>query len=410
MKQGRVAILLVVLIFTLTASSLADDRGRIYGKITTVDEDVFEGLIRWDKNEGSWVDFLNSTRELPRESRRSRRKRYKERTRKIFGISIGVTRSYLHEYKTGETGIRFGHIRSLEVLDDYTARLTLKSGETFEVQGGSTDIGKSIREIVVEDRNEGEIEFEWDDIERIDFEQNRGDLKSAFGERLYGTVTTQQNDEYTGWICWDVDELFAEDILDGNEKRRSRKIQFGKIRAIEHDGSSRALVILKNGDEMVLRGTNDVDSSNRGIVINDINVGQITVMWDEFERLELTSPPEPEEYDRFDGGHLLKGTVFTDKGDQYKGIIRWDDDEQYTWEVLDGEYRDVQFDIEFRNISEIKRKGNGSIVTLWDGTRIKLSDSNDVDDDNRGIFIELSDGREMEVEWDDFDRAEFIKR
>ena len=41
--------------------------------------------------------------------------------------------------------------------------------------------------------------------------------------------TAFTGDEFTGWVCWDVDEMFEEDILDGKEKRRSRKIEFGKI-------------------------------------------------------------------------------------------------------------------------------------------------------------------------------------
>ena len=57
------------LLLLLTASSFAADNShRIYGKIITVDGDTFEGLIRWDKNEVSWVDMLDATKDLPKKN------------------------------------------------------------------------------------------------------------------------------------------------------------------------------------------------------------------------------------------------------------------------------------------------------------------------------------------------------
>ena len=47
----------IFLIFSVAVIA-ADNSGRIYGKITTVDGDVFEGLIRWDKNEAAWVEKI----------------------------------------------------------------------------------------------------------------------------------------------------------------------------------------------------------------------------------------------------------------------------------------------------------------------------------------------------------------
>ena len=47
------------------------------------------------------------------------------------------------------------------------------------------------------------------------------------------------------------------------------------------------------------------------------------------------------------------------------------------------------------------------MVTLRDGREFELSDSNDVDEDNKGIFIFTDDGDEIIVDWEDFDRIEF---
>jgi len=402
-----------VLVAAMTITALSDDGGRIYGKITTTDGDVFEGFIRWDKNEGNWIDILDASKELPKGKYKKSRRKYRDRetTIEIFGIKIGKGFSSDKSWwSSAQSGIRFGHIRTMEVVDDDAVLLTLKSGQEIELSGGATDIGPGIREIIIEDIHEGEIELVWDDLEAIEFMQAPSDLESNFGERLYGTLVTRRGDEYKGFVCWDVDELFTTDILDGDEKRRSRKIKFGKIASIERYSSSGASVTLTNGEQMVLRGSNDVDDDNRGITISGPSFGQVTVQWDEFDRLDFKKAPRQICYEEFDGGRRLTGTVYTEDGESYSGAIRWDDDEEYTWEILNGDYRDVEFDIEFGLIKSIeKRSRRSSIVTVWDGQSFRLRGSNDVDDDNKGIFVILSDGDEVEIEWEDFDRVEFSR-
>jgi len=410
----KIVLTLTAFVAALVVTIEADDSGRIYGEITTVEGDTFEGFIRWDKNEGNWVDILDASKERPKRSKyKESRRKYRDRkaTIEIFGITIGKSRSSSSGWwSTAQSGIRFGHIMTLEVTDDDAVLLTLKSGQEVELSGGSTDIGSGIREIIIEDEHEGEIELVWDDLETIELMQAPSGAESNYGERLYGTLTTRRGNEYTGFVCWDVDELFPTDILDGDEKHRSRKIKFGKIASIERYSSSGAKVTLTNGNQMVLRGTNDVDDDNRGIIISDPGFGQVTVKWNEFDRLDFKKAPHQVRYEEFDGGRHLTGTVYTEDGDSYTGTIRWDDDEEYTWEILNGDYRDVEFDIEFGLIKSIeKRSRRSSIVTVRDDRSFRLSGSNDVDEDNKGIFVILSDGDEVEIEWEDFDRVDFSK-
>lgn len=412
----KVTLYSIFIIMTTFFFVLADNSGRINGRITTVDGDIFEGLIRWDKNEGSWVDVVNGTKELPEKNYKiSKRKRYRNRETsiEIFGITIGKhnTNSNWSWSNSAQSGIRFGHIKSLEVLNDDEALLVLKSGEELVLTNGSTDIGNSIREIIIEDEVEGEIELVWDDIETIDFFSAGREIESNFGERLYGTLSTRRDEKFTGFVCWDIDELFTRDILDGDYKGKKRKIKFSKIESIERYSSSGALVTLVSGDELLLRGSNDVDDGNRGIIISDPGFGQVIVDWNEFDKLEFTKAPDQIRYDNFDGGRYLLGTVFTEDEESYTGRIRWDDDEEYTWEILDGNYHGIEFDIEFGFINNIVKKSyRSAVVTVWDGRDFRLRGSNDVDEDNKGIFIILEDGDEVEVDWDDFARAEFNRK
>lgn len=404
-----------ILSLLLCGSLLADNSNRIYGIISTVDGDQFQGYIRWDKNEASWVDMLDGTKEISRKNLRKARRSSRERDRssrssvKIFGLEIGTGGSFSRWGSTAQSGIRFGHIKTMEVIDDDRVLLTLKSGNEIELFHGSTDIGTEIREIIIEDEDEGEIELVWDDLEIIEF-LDSPDNSSTFGDRLYGTLTTRRGDEFTGYVCWDYDEVLERDILDGDHKRRRKKIRFGKIAAIERYSSSGATVTLKNGDEMLLRGTNDVNDDNSGIIICDPGFGQVEIEWDEFERLDFSSPPSETRYDSFDGGHPLQGTVITEDGESFSGRIRWDNDEEFSWEILDGNYHNLEFDIEFGLIKTIEKKSyRSALVTVWDGRTFRLRGSNDVNEDNKGIYIISGDGDEERVDWEDFASIEFKK-
>lgn len=398
-------------VIVLSINGMAQNQSRIYGKIITVDGDEFTGLIRWDKNEASWVDILNGSKEISREKIREARQKYRELERKreesFWGI-ITRRRPSRDWSDASLSGIRFGHVQVLVPTGSNRALLTLKSGNQVEFINGSTDIGNDNRGIVIEDEKAGEIKLDWRDIERIDFMNTKSDATSNFGEALYGTLTTRRGDSFTGLICWDVDEVFSSDILDGSERGRKRKIKFADIVWIERYSSSGAALKLKSGQEIVLRGSNDVDSGNRGILIADPGFGQVQVKWNDFKKLEFRSLEAPFSYNDFDGGKRIRGTVYMADNTSYTGVIRWDNDEEYTWELLDGEYDDMEFDIEFGKIKSIEKESSrAALVTVLDGRQFRLRGSNDVTDGNRGIFIEVTNGDLVVVDWDDFKRVEF---
>ncbi len=80
-----------------------------------------------------------------------------------------------------------------------------------------------------------------------------------------------------------------------------------------------------------------------------------------------------------------------------------------TWEMLNGNYEDAQFDIEFGLIKSIEKiSSRSSTVNLRDGRSFKLSDSNDVNSENKGIFIQTGKD-EVVVDWDEFEKIEFSK-
>lgn len=344
---------------------------RLYGTVTTVYGSEFTGYLRWDRNEGSWTDLLDATK--PRDR---------------GGSSI--------------SGIRFGHIDRLDVLGDDAALLTLRSGDEIELTANASDLGSGLRALIVEERDGGIAELAWRDLESVDFRQAPSAPPAE--ARMHGTVTTRSGLQFSGYVTWDVDEIYSNDILDGDADGRRMEIPFGEIASIERYSSWGSRVTLRNGETFVLEGTNDVDASISGIEVSDATLGAIKLDWESFDNVRFDAADQDVSVAGFDGGAPIRGTVRTVDGAAHIGQIVWDDDERFTWEMLNGELDGLELYVEFGNIERIEKAGDGARVTLRDGRVFELSGSNDVDHGNRGITIR-TDGREYEVQWRDFAEA-----
>ncbi len=406
----------VLLLTALVGGAQEAPDDRLYGRVTTAGGDVYEGFIRWDRNEGSWGDLLDGSKEIPWQNVRDaerldrdwQRRRDRDNSISILGLRISWDED--EDYpETASSGIRFGHIRRIMVRGDDRAALELKSGEEVELRGGSTDLGDELRELIVRDPGGGSVSLRWRDLDEVEFMPAPSGALDEGEVRIHGTVTTSRGREFTGWVAWDRDEVLHADVLDGEDRDGDHEIPFGRIAAIERMGSSRSRVVLVDGRELELGGTNDVDDDNRGIAISDPGLGQVTVEWDEFDQLRLHPPaPGAGGYDSFDGGYALWGTVHTEDGESVTGWIRWDNDEEWSWELLDGEQDGLEFDIEFSRIERIARRGSwGSEVVLRDGRTFELEDSNDVDDGNKGIYVTPEDGETTLVGWWDVREVTF---
>lgn len=252
------------------------------------------------------------------------------------------------------------------------------------------------------------------------------------GGEIYGTIFTTHNEEFTGAIRWDRNENYWDDILDADKRdkvyhqrgRRRKisilgftfgdfdagwttsefKIQFGHIEAIEPRRGNNVRIELKSGERFSVRadGT-DLGDGIRGIwIMDDAFDEEVELDWDDIDRVEFRQGPGPGLDDK-----RLYGTVETSGGD-FTGFIVWDKDESVVSDILNGKERGRSRKIKFGKIESIERRGSSSSqVTLKDGRTMKLSGTNDVDDDNRGIDITIPGIGLIKVEWRDFDRVTF---
>ena len=400
-----------LLLFLMTLPALAQEstyQDRLYGQVITRDGVVHEGFIQWDKNEASWVDILDGSKRLEH----TLRDRDRHRKMRIFGIEIEWGDDDHSRGEMRQSGIRLGHVLRLENTGGNRALLTLRSGQEIEFSNGSTDIGNNVRSIIVEEEY-ATAEFRWRDIDHVDFLAVPRNVRAPHsGQRLFGTLTTQDGHAFSGFICWDIDEVLEEHILDGDDERgRDRDIAFGDIAEIARNSSRSARVTLKTGEELVLDGSNDVNNENRDILVLDPNLGQVRVPWKAFDNVVFEPADYSLSYDRFYKAGPLIGSVVTRDGDTYTGSIRWDNDEAYTWEFINGENDDLDFKVELGLIRRIERiSSQAARVILFDGRILELRGSNDVNRENSGIVITDKDGDVMVVDWNDFESATFDKR
>jgi len=409
--MNRIIIALTVFLGLIPAlfSSAGARSGRLYGKVTTEQDEVFQGTIRWDDHETFWDDILDGAKEIDRYS--DEKEHHERKEIEIFGLTISWTETRNGDGGDRRFGIRLGRLKSIQRHSRHSAVLTLKDGSRMRVSGSGTDIGSANRGIVIHDRDVGLVTVDWSDLQKVEFAPGIGESPSGGEEwRLFGTVTIWDGNSFRGFIRWDDDECLSTDILDGESRGEDLEIPFSKIEAIERASSSSARVELASGQTIRLRGSNDVDDDNRGIIVKVPHFGQVTVEWEDFERVEFEKPsPEMiKDYNDFDAGGPLYGTVWDDDGDSWRGRVRWDDDEDMTYEFLDGEMDDVEVRIEFADIQSIaRRSGRSALVELNNGESVTLKGSCDVNDENRGIFVELEEGRLIRLDWYEFDRVVF---
>ena len=166
---------------------------------------------------------------------------------------------------------------------------------------------------------------------RIDFLDVPPGITAPRSERIHGTVTTWDDVELTGYISWDVDEILGHDVLDGRQGREDYEIPFSDISAIEWESPRSSRVFLRSGQELVLRGTNDVDRNNRGVEVSDAGFGRAIVQWEGFKAVRFHPPEDAYPRPGYEGGSELWGTVYAVDGRVIEGAVRWDNDEVYAW-------------------------------------------------------------------------------
>lgn len=97
-----------------------------------------------------------------------------------------------------------------------------------------------------------------------------------------------RGETFEGFIQWDSQECLDLDRLDGESGDGEMSVELGRIRAIEKHDEDGAWIELKDGRRLLLEGTNDVDASIRGILVEAPRYGRVEIPWAAFERAQFS--------------------------------------------------------------------------------------------------------------------------
>lgn len=382
----------------------------IYGTITTYDDRTYTGQIRWGEEEAFWTDHFNALKlynDPINMLSEAEIEKIAEKKVKSWGGDWGDNEKAKESAKRNvsfihELSCQFGEIQSLDIKRVDRVEVTFRDGNRYRVSGeGYNDIGT---EVIIHDPEKGEIELDWLEIINIQFIASPANFVSAIGDPIHGTVKTNQG-EYSGFIQWDKDERLSKDHLDGNDSKGRHKIEFGDIAHISKvQGGSKVKLI--DGTEYTLKGTNDVNSENRGIIISNPNMGRVTIDWDEFEEVRFTqnTPIKGATFADFKQPKRIEGEVKTKNGKIMTGKIVFDLDEQFDFEILNGDLGEEEFSIPFKNIKKIEPQGKReSLITLQSNETLRLTASQDVNAKNDGLLVFENEDQPTYIPWEELE-------
>ncbi len=87
----------------------------------------------------------------------------------------------------------------------------------------------------------------------------------------------------------------------------------------------------------------------------------------------------------------------------------FDLDESESWEMLNGDLFDIEFDVPFANIKTIEpRSRNACEIMLKSGEELRLEGGQDVTESNDGVLI-FTNGEDKEPVYIDWDRVDKIE-
>lgn len=260
---------------------------------------------------------------------------------------------------------------------------------------------------------------------------------------IYGTLTTDQGEQHTGFLRWDSEEAYWDDLFHSRQthaqffdhidlkvlyEERKRKyfaehglfdrlawtlsnrddqdrptrlftVRFGDMTAIDVDQDEETITVtMTDGREVGVWGyANDVSSD---ILVYAGTDEPVIVEWDDLIRIDFAqAPPEAVPYAR-----RIHAAVKTRGGEDLAGYLMWDESECTTTDVIDADEGDVLLG-DIRRM--VRRDEGGSEATMTDGEVRILTGTNDVDRGHRGVFVEIPAAGRVAVDWKDFDEASF---
>jgi len=225
----------------------------LFGVVTTHDGE-FTGLIQWDQDERLGEDELDG------------------------------------ETREGDVSLLFKHIVSIAKAGN-RCRVKLNSGEELLVSG-SNDVDRGNRGVIVTMPGVAVVTIDWRDFRSIRFEAAKSIVNLAYGDfaaprKLEGTIVTTDGAKYSGALVYDLDEAWDLEMLQGDENDMEYAIPFRTIKKITPRNFNSSLVELRDGRQIKLHATQDVNEDNDGLLIFHASEKPIWIAWEKVDYVEF---------------------------------------------------------------------------------------------------------------------------
>lgn len=195
---------------------------------------------------------------------------------------------------------------------------------------------------------------------------------SAGADRIWGTVTTEEGEEVTGYLRWNGREASWADLFHASEVGSTRLagVRFGHVARLERIDTRVARVTLKGGDVVDLAALpRSRGEALRPLTVRSLAGGLRAIDWSGVRTVDFL--PEPVE--AAPPAERLHGTVLTRSGVGFTGFISWGGDDAFADAVLAGEPRGVAF----ADVAAVVRdtRAGAVRVELRSGQALRMSDA-----------------------------------
>ncbi len=418
----------------------------LYGTITTTDGKEHTGSIRWNNEEALWIDYFQGIKSenkyhvfvseddimesvyrwLTMKKRLNDDEQASVKKKIIIQHSSTdpqvISEEEMEEMLKKEHKVQiddeefeklehvwmahFGDIKKITITGEESVDITLKNGEVTPIKSGSNDFNTNIRMI---EKDLGELIFEWNNVDHISFSPSPKELLTTFGNPLFGTIRTRKGN-YTGFIQWDADKSLDTDKLIGKNADGELAIEFKNISQVNFNAKSKS-VILNSGRVMDLEIMESNDPMKMGVNIWIDGLGKIYFPPNSILSVEFTNPGKNHlpSYYYFETPEALTGKVMTNDHKNYAGIIAYDLDEEYDFELIQGISDGLYYSVTLRNIKEIAPyNANASTIKTRTGKTVLIANSHDVAESNSGILIfEEETKSPTYIKWENVNRVIF---
>jgi hypothetical protein len=240
-----------------------------------------------------------------------------------------------------------------------------------------------------------------------------GRLRWGGGEEAFWSDTFNGVEPDNPWVALvpperrpterDAVEIFGLTVFDRErplDLARPFLARFGDLVRIEAEGRE-VRVTTKGGTTVVLDRLEASDFDD-GLRVWDLAKGVVDLDSTAIRAVELLPTGRVDE-----PAARLYGTVHAD-GRELTGFVRWNREEGLGSDQLDGHSGGWRVALRYDEIRAIERlPGKGARVTRRDGDVLEITDSQEVGEENRGLFVDDPRYGRVLVYWRVFERVDF---